>query len=396
MDERKFWFLFPFFNSEEKGSLLAEIIGSEMSIEALLSFPLLKDFVLDTFTVVCRREEQITIDPDEPFFFLAYHAVLYLTSCLATEHPWLVYAVANFFAKMFSVNFDRFEKRIPLVSTEREDCGEGWQDDLFDLCVEEQTKVDSLKVISNTFGPIIGTNIGVHRDSFTLPVLFYIKYSANSKRPEYKLTNQLVRGGVVEGISKRQLKYLIREGVRGNVHKKLLAPGIQIDVPLLETVKQIVQEENSYRQTLSRERFGHISTDTPPCVTSLLNSLECGENIGHLARVFLVTYLGRRGMEEDQLVATFGNSPDFNEAITRKQVRHVLGKTGSMTKYAVFSCSKLKTLALCHNDAGCAEEMRSPLSYKRTTSPWLAEEISGQRDDLPFPSFPISQPVKFW
>jgi DNA primase large subunit len=92
----------------------------------------------------------------------------------------------------------------------------------------------------------------------------------------------------------------------------------------------------------------------PPCVKKLLERLRLSENLPHVARFYLATFLLNTGMKSEDVIKLFSTAPDFNEATTRYQVEYIAKKG-----YKVPGCSGVESYGIC------AEVCRvgSPLRY---------------------------------
>ncbi len=101
----------------------------------------------------------------------------------------------------------------------------------------------------------------------------------------------------------------------------------------------------------------------PPCMRSLLERAQEGENLPHEARFALAAFLINVGWDEDQVVEVFSNLPDFDEERCRYQVRHIAGKEGSGTRYLPPNCDKMREWGLCENPDGCG--VKNPIVYAR-------------------------------
>jgi DNA primase large subunit len=98
-------------------------------------------------------------------------------------------------------------------------------------------------------------------------------------------------------------------------------------------------------------------------MTRLLSRQVKGENLSHVERRTLATYLIVTGRSVDELMDMFKTSPDFNERVARYQLEHLAGLRGARKKYLPASCKTMKTYGLCFPDQWC-DNIRNPLQYR--------------------------------
>ncbi len=95
----------------------------------------------------------------------------------------------------------------------------------------------------------------------------------------------------------------------------------------------------------------------PPCTASLYQRLLNGEQLPHMARFFLATFLNAVGMPQHQTLAVFKKSPDYDEKIASYQIKRIVEQN-----YAPASCEKIQSYGFCPS-AEC--RVKHPLSYYR-------------------------------
>jgi DNA primase large subunit len=130
------------------------------------------------------------------------------------------------------------------------------------------------------------------------------------------------------------------------------------------TAKELIKEA-FYTQVSQHTRsripnLGKLKPELfPPCMDALYRQLLAGENLPHLARFDLATFLHEIGMEKEAIIEAFSNAPNYNEAITRYQVERLADKGGR--GYRAPSCAKIKEHGFCIADC----KVRSPTHYYR-------------------------------
>ncbi len=219
--------------------------------------------------------------------------------------------------------------------------------------------------------------IGVRKGIIRYKILPYIlpleDYLRISKRltmdPKYSLVNQIVDRGLVYTDNEIIIR-LLGEAVVEYI-KKMFKPIKEIPEPLkkyVEYIKSILEEESNkevivYSRTRleyeEMSRMGVVEEAFPPCMKDLINRLRNGENLGHQERFAIAAFLLRIGMDVDDVLGLFKNSPDFNERIARYQIEHIAGLRGSRKQYLPYSCSTMKSLGLC-KDPDC--KSKNPLN----------------------------------
>jgi DNA primase large subunit len=110
-----------------------------------------------------------------------------------------------------------------------------------------------------------------------------------------------------------------------------------------------------------------VTTEYPPCIKHAIEVLNNGENLSHSGRFMLATFLLGRGQTIDEIAPLFKNAPDYNEKITRYQIRQVAGETGSNTKYSCPSCEKIKSNDLCFATPDC-DYIINPMQFGKKRS----------------------------
>ena len=111
--------------------------------------------------------------------------------------------------------------------------------------------------------------------------------------------------------------------------------------------------------------IGKLSIEKlPPCLKDILSAIQSGENVPHMGRFSLVSFLNALGMNTKEILKLFSTAPDYQEERTRYQVEHITGESSS-TKYKSPGCQKMRTYGLC--PTGKMDELcrrsNHPLSY---------------------------------
>jgi DNA primase large subunit len=96
----------------------------------------------------------------------------------------------------------------------------------------------------------------------------------------------------------------------------------------------------------------------------LLDMMKKGQNVPHVGRFALTSFLHTIGMSNDEIIAVFSSSPDFKEQLARYQIDHITGKSSGV-EYLPPECSTMKTQGVCFNpDSLCKRKwLHHPLTY---------------------------------
>jgi hypothetical protein len=80
-------------------------------------------------------------------------------------------------------------------------------------------------------------------------------------------------------------------------------------------------------------------------------------------RFALTSFLANIGLDKEQIMDLYRMAPDFREDLTRYQVEHITG--GSGTEYTAPSCKTMMTYGNCSGKNPQCEWVTHPLSYYR-------------------------------
>jgi DNA primase large subunit len=204
-------------------------------------------------------------------------------------------------------------------------------------------------------------------DEITITVFDYLKYSTIIRSPEYKLVNRdLVSGSVY--LSPRELSRLVQEAIRQKIMNDL---PIKINEKLKKQLKPEIQDiitiVQNRKKHFETKDLGKVSIIRfPPCMKQLLGMTQAGENVPHVGRFAIASFLHHIGLTSDQILNAFSSSPDFDVDKARYQVEHITGKI-SGTEYTPPSCDTMKSNGICYNpDKLCNKDWLShPLTYYR-------------------------------
>jgi DNA primase large subunit len=195
----------------------------------------------------------------------------------------------------------------------------------------------------------------------------YLRNATHLRDKKWKLINRVLSQGTVL-VSKNETSRLLSEEVRRHIEKRLETRELP-DFP--KNIMDIAEKTNK----LSAEKIGRSEIEEipkvmvqeafPPCISSLYLAFSSGRHLSHIGRFALTSFLINIGMPPESVIELFKNISDFNEKMTKYQVEHIAGETGSRTRYIPPKCDTLQTHGVCTNPDQICRRIRHPLSYYR-------------------------------
>jgi len=198
---------------------------------------------------------------------------------------------------------------------------------------------------------------------FSLRYTVFLRNSVIMKEDKWKLVNRRLGGGFIE-VTKEEMCRLLSEEIRRHVEKKItLAEGTTTFPPTIMSYAKELVELAEKRLPKTQMPTVALQEAFPPCIRRLYANALIGKHLSHIERFTLTSFLASTNMPTDQIVSIFSTASDFNEGLTRYQVEHIAGKTGSKTKYNPPNCRKLKTHSVCVNPDSLCRYTNSPVAY---------------------------------
>lgn len=215
-----------------------------------------------------------------------------------------------------------------------------------------------------TIGKDFGITTRVDNRSLIVHFTDYLRYSSSMKDMSWKLINRRIEKGSVF-IPRDSYARLLEEAIRDKVQSAL---NVQVPEALSTPLEPYLIEIRDALNKLKAERNmstnGEVSQDAfPPCMSYLLSELQKGTNLPHTARFGLTSFLANIGLDKDKIMDLYRMAPDFREDLTRYQVEHICGGTG--TEYTCPSCKTMITYGNCYGKNKMCEWVTHPLSYYR-------------------------------
>lgn len=195
----------------------------------------------------------------------------------------------------------------------------------------------------------------------------YLKHSTQMKSEEWKLVNQeMVEGRVI--LDKWRMARLLQHALQEKIESELpLTVNDAIEKAFEPAIEAVREEIANRRAQFEKKSYGRVSfLRLPPCMKALLAMMKRGENVPHVGRFGLTAFLHYIGMSNQEIVALFSTSPDFNEHLASYQVDHITGRSSGI-EYLPPECETMKSRGVCFNpDSLCNRKwMTHPLKYYR-------------------------------
>lgn len=199
----------------------------------------------------------------------------------------------------------------------------------------------------------------------------FLRFSTRIKSPEWKLVNFEMFSGYVF-LSHEKFDRLLQNALQDR---------IEFELPLTvpdEFIKVISKDISHVNMLLSevKNRYspqfsGELKPELlPPCIRTLLGNTQNGVNLPHSGRFALVSFLHTIGMNSEQILTLFSQSPDFDESKSIYQIKHITGELHGTDGYTPPECGTMKTNGICFEpDNLCnSGKMNHPLLYYRIKS----------------------------
>lgn len=192
----------------------------------------------------------------------------------------------------------------------------------------------------------------------------YLLHTSTLRSKEWALTERIVQDGKVY-LRDREVVRLVRHQLQVQLILRVRAmakPQTEgLPAKLLEAVDQVrAQHAAKFEQGVMV-----LPATLPPCIRHIIDMMTVRhENVSHAGRILLATYMAANGRPADEICSLFKGAPDYNEAMTRKNVEYLAGQNSQGRAYHVKGCERVKADGFCYPDAGCAG-LTHPLQYGR-------------------------------
>jgi len=207
--------------------------------------------------------------------------------------------------------------------------------------------------------------------------IYFVDYLRNAptRYKEWKMINRGMINGYIQ-ISHRDLARIIQEALRTRINNELDSRSCNKAVynTFSSDIKRIQNTVMIHRKNIEATPIGKLDVKKlPPCMKTILASIQAGENVPHMGRFALVSFLNSLRLSTNEILKIFSSAPDYEEEKTRYQVEHITGRTSS-TSYTPPGCEKMRTYGICPTDEidDLCKKKRHPLSYYKTK--WSQEK----------------------
>lgn len=199
----------------------------------------------------------------------------------------------------------------------------------------------------------------------------YLKLSNRIKSPDWKLVNTEIRNGYVL-LSRERFTRVLQNALQDRIESELpmsipddIRKAVRRDVDRLTNILEGTKAK--FNVTFTGELKPEL---LPPCIRTLLANAQNGMNLPHSGRFAVVSFLHAIGMNSQQILALFAQSPDFDESKSSYQIKHITGELNGTDGYTPPECGTMKTNGICYEpDDLCAREtLNHPLTYFRIKS----------------------------
>lgn len=285
--------------------------------------------VMDALVDGVVHEQSLVGEVDTLVELLSYAVARIIVSCTADEHLIQRYALAEAVTTQNRLESENLEFIIDIAT-----------------------------FLGLDVAPLNATEASVHFAD-------YLKHSSQMRSEEWKLVNQEMDEGRI-ALNKIRLARLLQHAIQGKIQGELPLPVNDAIIASFRNSIDLVREEIERRKAqFEKESYGKVSfLRLPPCMKELLDMMKKGQNVPHVGRFALTSFLHTIGMNNDEIIAVFSSSPDFKEQLARYQIDHITGKSSGV-EYLPPECSTMKTQGVCFNpDSLCKRKwMHHPLTY---------------------------------
>ena len=212
-------------------------------------------------------------------------------------------------------------------------------------------------------------NINYQEENNLLSIYFtdYLSY-APTRYKTWKLINREIQHGFIT-ITHKDLSRLSQEALRHRINEELTEKPCHefTKKTFLEDIHRFKNKVAILQKNNETIPVGKLDIEKlPPCIKRILSDVQAGENVPHMGRFALVSFLNSLKLTTQDIIDLFNTAPDFDEEKSRYQIEHITGELSS-TSYKPPGCEKLKTYGLCPSeeiDAIC-KKTNHPSNYYR-------------------------------
>jgi DNA primase large subunit len=232
--------------------------------------------------------------------------------------------------------------------------------------------IDFLLNISKEFE--INVKYDEEKNQIKIYFVDYLKY-APTRYKEWKMINRTIEKGYII-ITHKDIARIIQEALRSRINHELDNRYCDNNVYNIfkEDINRIQNIILLHKKKIEAEPIGKLDLNKlPPCMKDILAAIQAGENVPHIGRFALVSFLNSLKLGANDIIKIFSTAPDFEEEKTRYQIEHITGNISS-TSYKPPGCDKMRTYGICPIDKSdeLCKRKRHPLSYYKAK--WYEEK----------------------
>ncbi len=221
-------------------------------------------------------------------------------------------------------------------------------------------------------------NVNFFEDNNKISIYFvdYLHH-APTRYKEWKMINRDMKNGYIQ-ISHKELARIIQEALRARINNELdkRICSKAVHETFSSDIKRIQNTVMIHRKNIEAAPIGKLDNKKlPPCMKNIIAAIQAGENVPHMGRFALVSFLHSLKLSNNDILKIFSSAPDYEEEKTRYQVEHITGYSSS-TAYTPPGCEKMRTYGICPTeeiDEFCKKK-RHPLSYYKAK--WSQEKTN--------------------
>jgi DNA primase large subunit len=220
----------------------------------------------------------------------------------------------------------------------------------------------------------ITTKYTEEKNQIKIHFVDYLKH-APTRYKEWKMINRTLDEGYII-LTHKDLARIIQEALRARINEELDKRDCDNSIYRVfkEDVNRIQNTVLMHKKKIEAEPIGKLDiSKLPPCMKDILAAIQKGENVPHIGRFALVSFLNSLKLGVNDIIKLFSTAPDFEEEKTRYQIEHITGNISS-TSYKPPGCDKMRTYGICPVDKtdDLCRRKRHPLSYYKAK--WYQEK----------------------
>jgi DNA primase large subunit len=226
-------------------------------------------------------------------------------------------------------------------------------------------KTSFLLDISKEFD--INVKYDEEKNKISIYFVDYLRY-APTRYKEWKMINRSMEKGFIR-LTHKDLARILQEALRTRINEELDKKDCSKFVYDIfsSDIKRIQNTVMIHRKKIEATPIGKLDVKKlPPCMKNILAAIQAGENVPHMGRFALVSFLNSMKLNTNEILKLFSTAPDYEEEKTRYQVEHITGSISS-TSYKPPGCQKMRTYGICPVEKidDLCKKTRHPSSYYR-------------------------------